>query len=164
MAEVIRLKGNKNQVSRWLRDNYPGCLVRDEDGNETGDVQSYYDHDVAISYIKNVVLDEGEFDENGNEVEAPVFGGPAIMVYHITGEPAEQQKERKKKRKEKLDKDEDPDVRDFNDPAVEEILVGTIGWSDDEDKEEVKKLKARRKKKKKKVTKKAAVRSARRER
>jgi hypothetical protein len=50
-GDTVELFGTQQQTRDWVRQYYPQCLVYDDDGNETGELQSAYTHQYAIEYF-----------------------------------------------------------------------------------------------------------------
>ena len=132
MAEIIQLKGTRAEVARWVDATHPELFETDEDGNRTGNYRSYYDHYKALHFIRNLVLVFGEYDEDGNEITPPTFGGPALMDFYTKGTELAAQQTRLEARERARDRGDPTPTRDLGDPAVEDVAVFTRRWSGEE--------------------------------
>lgn len=93
-AEIAQQTGTDAEFEQYVRDNFPQCIQLDENGVELDPVQytSAYDHEVGVSYIAQLLLENGTYDENGDEITPPVFGGQSLMPdWHVDPEKTEQE-------------------------------------------------------------------------
>ncbi len=67
-----------DQAVDVLKDNGLGLLLSlDAAGNDVLQVAS---RDVAVNFIQDYVVTPGTYDDEGNEITPPVFGGPLLMI------------------------------------------------------------------------------------
>jgi hypothetical protein len=60
-GDTVELFGTQQQTRDWVRQYYPQCLVYDDDGNETGELQSAYTHQVTPSPTDEILMIETHF-------------------------------------------------------------------------------------------------------
>jgi len=97
MAEVIdiwlKLTGTRTQARVAIQTLGLTELLRrlEDDVLEVGDV---FSHDVALVFHKNLMTVFGIYDINGNEITAPVFSGPHLMIRFISERAKRRAKQR----------------------------------------------------------------------
>jgi hypothetical protein len=84
-AKKARFKASFNS---WLKARDVGkYLIRKSD--DGGDDLVGFDHDVAVHIIPNLMTKPGTYDADGNELTAPKFSGPHLMVKFLSQQAQE---------------------------------------------------------------------------
>jgi hypothetical protein len=92
-AEIAQQTGTDADFESYVRANFPQCIQRDENGDELVPVQywSAYSHEVGVHYIDRLLLQAGTYDDDGNEITPPVYGGQSLMPdWHVEPEQTDQ--------------------------------------------------------------------------